>query len=69
MDTLIRAVIPLLAIIPIMPIIIVLPTKGKMKAEGEAEEEEGERGTEEVQGPGGKDLEVTLSHMVAATDI
>lgn len=70
MDTLIRTLIPLLAIIQIMLIIIIIfCTKEKMKAEGEAEDEGGEKGTEEVQAPGGKELEVILSHMVAATDI
>lgn len=64
MDPLIRALIPLLAIDQIMKIIIVLLTKEEMKAEGE--EEDGEKGTEEVLCHGGKDLEVI--HTVAATD-
>lgn len=66
MDPLIRALIPLLAIDQIMKIFIVLLTKEEMKAEGEAEEEDGEKGTEEVLCHGGKDLEVI--HTVAATD-
>lgn len=49
-----------------MKIFIVLLTKEEMKAEGEAEEEDGEKGTEEVLCHGGKDLEVI--HTVAATD-
>lgn len=66
LDTLVRGLIPLLAINQIMKTIIVLLTKEEMKAEGVVEEEDGEKGTEEVLCHGGKDLEVT--HTVAATD-